>query len=290
MDSNFNSTDTVIAPNYPAGFIPRDFHNNQLYQLDLPEFSGPLDLLLFLIHRERVAITDIPVAKITGQYLDYLSLMREMDIDVASEFLVMAAELLEIKAKMLLPKPELENGDQDDSDPRKDLAQRLLEYQKVKAIATQLENSDMLGREVFLPGTVVADTNENLSYYRQLDPYILVATLASIMQANQGEPVRLLDLTHLNVRKMMERLLTMMGDKETKSFSQLLPGGYKKVEKVVNFLAILELAKIHMVRLYQAGPQQEIFVVPLYRDMEEAMGLMYSTLEMASDDEELFDE
>ena len=93
--------------NFPPGYVPNDFSNQDLYQLEFPSFTGPLDLLLFLIHREKVDITDIPVSKITRQYLDYLSLMEHLDIEIASEFLSMAAELLEIKAKLLLPKPEL---------------------------------------------------------------------------------------------------------------------------------------------------------------------------------------
>lgn len=274
------------SPAYPAGFVPGDFSNNSLYQLDLPEFSGPLDLLLYLIHREKVDITDIPVAKITSQYLDYLARMEELDIEVASEFLVMAAELLDLKARLLLPKPELEEAEEE-IDPRQELARRLTEYQKVKELAAGLEKADMLGRDIFAAGGVADNNVETLNYFRQLDPYSLVTALAAVMQAGHGEPVRLMDLTHLNVRKTMERLLDMLADRQGKNFSALLPPDYRRVEKAVNFLAILELAKIHMVSLNQSGPQGEITVVPLYHDINEALGMLYSTLESNDDDAEL---
>ncbi len=272
----------------PAGYTPKEYSSSELYRLELKAFSGPLDLLLFLIHRDKIDISDIPIAKITANYLEYLGIMQEMDIEIAAEFLAMAAELIELKAKMLLPKEVTEEAEEEE-DPREALAARLLAYKEVKNLAKALDRRPHLFRDTFLAAEAIGQHDEKSGFFRQLDPYLLIATLAELMHESHGEPVRLMDLTHLNVRKMMERLLTQMNDNKTKSFTFLLPEAPGAVERAVHFLAILELAKIHMVRLHQADPTAEIFVTPLYRDKEEAMRLLYSTLDISDEyDEEIF--
>src|SRR4030042_830004 len=122
------------------------------YQVKLQVFEGPLDLLLFLIKKNEIDIYDIPIAVITQQYLEYLEMMKNLDLDVAGEFLLMAATLLLIKSKMLLPTPEEQpaEGEQEEEDPRAELVRRLLEYQRFKEAAQQLVKGPLLDREVFV--------------------------------------------------------------------------------------------------------------------------------------------
>jgi segregation and condensation protein A len=129
------------------------------YPVTLPVFEGPLDLLLYLIRRQEIDIYDIPVARITEQFLDYLALMEALDIEVAADFLVMAATLMEIKSRMLLPRPpaELVEEEEDEEDPRAELVRRLLEYQQYKSVAGELNKRAAEQQRVFLRSTVVQE-------------------------------------------------------------------------------------------------------------------------------------
>ena len=123
-----------------------DFIN---YKIQLENFYGPLDLLLFLIRRHQVDIFDIPISFVCARYLEYIKMMQDLNVDVASEFMSLAAELLLIKSKMLLPRPVDVDGDEEETDPRAELVRRLLEYQKYKDAAVQLADHDWLGRDSF---------------------------------------------------------------------------------------------------------------------------------------------
>ena len=127
------------------------------YRVKLEVFEGPMDLLLHLIKKNEIDIYDIPIALITQQYLEYLELMKQLNIDIAGEFLVMAAELMHIKSKMLLPKPEFEEEEEEGPDPREELVRRLIEYQQFKEAAEQLRERELLGRDVFIRGATAQD-------------------------------------------------------------------------------------------------------------------------------------
>lgn len=223
------------------------------YQVRLEKFEGPLDLLLHLIRKNEVNIYDIPIALITQQYLDYLGMMKSLNLAVAGEFLVMAATLVQIKSKMLLPLDEREEDEEDGPDPREELVRRLLEYRTYKDAAGQFANRERLWREIYHrdlgePSPVKSD--ETL-----LDE----VTLFDLVDALQGVLARtpdrhLLEITpdHLTVKDRMNAILEALEGKEAIPFLDLFESASQRLVVIVTFLALLELIRISLVRVFQA--------------------------------------
>ena len=220
----------------------------------LEAFEGPLDLLLHLIEKNKVSIYDIPIAEITDQYIEYVAAMDHEDLDLVSDFLVMAATLLDIKARMLLPKEE-EDGEESE-DPRADLVQRLLEYKKYKYMSGELRDYAVLGEQVLFHGE---DIPEEVRRYRppvDLDELLGDVTLARLKRVFDDVMRRREDLVDPVRSKFgrIERETVQISDQIVKvrkavsggrrqSFRNLLKRGASKVEIVVTFLAVLELIK-----------------------------------------------
>jgi segregation and condensation protein A len=230
-------------------------------QIELPyqvrvegvNFEGPLDLLLHLIRKNEVNIYDIPIALITQQYLDYLSVMKSLNLAVAGEFLVMAATLVQIKSKMLLPVDEREQDEEDGPDPREELVRRLLEYKTYKEAAGQLDNRERLWREIFRrdqgPMPSVRRDEELLE---DLTLFDLVDTLQDILARTPDR--RLLEITpeSLTVKDRMNAILEALENKESFPFVDLFEGVSQRLVIIVTFLALLELIRISLVRVFQA--------------------------------------
>lgn len=235
------------------------------YQLNLEVFEGPFDLLLHLIEKNEVNIYDIPIAEITQQYLDYLSAMQEMDLEIASEFLVMAANLLAIKAKMLLPKLPKEEGEEESLDARSQLVQDLLEYKHYKEMANLLEERNL---------------SQNLLYPRA-DMEEVYLALFEPENPLEGKQLADLQLAFANIcRRLAEKPMVhtiikeqvTIGDKvrqiETAllqnpagiTFTGLISSGSSKLEVIVLFLAVLELLKTRRIDVQQDGNYEEIFI------------------------------
>ncbi len=219
----------------------------------LPTFEGPLDLLLHLIRANEVDVHDIPIALISAQYLEYLELMHELDIDVASEYLVMTATLAHIKSCMLLPPDpdaEIEGGE----DPRAELARRLAEYARFKEVATELDTRPQLGRDVFeaMPDLSEVGKREavlDVSLFSMLEA--LRRVLAHLPQEEQHHQIQIERVT------LQDRMIAVMdflreAAEPTVLFEDLLRDGEATRHRLVmTFLAILELAHIQAVRLFQ---------------------------------------
>lgn len=235
------------------------------YPVTLPVFEGPLDLLLFLIRRQEIDICDIPIARITLQFLDYLSLMEEMDIEVAGDFLVMAATLLEIKSRMLLPKPpvfEEEFEDAIEEDPRAELVRKLLEYQQFKSAAGDLNQRAEEQKRLFSRTTVVP----NLSFSRpepalagNPDAFSLWTALQEVLARVEaaGPVFREVTRPKVTIRQQMLHILKLLEHSTTGvTFAAIifyegrtdLP---TRVEVIVTFLALLELMRLHRVVVRQ---------------------------------------
>jgi segregation and condensation protein A len=233
----------------------------------LPLFEGPLDLLLHLIREQQIEITDIPIARITEQYLEYLALMEVFDLDVAGEFVVMAATLLEIKSRMLLPRPPaaLEDPDAAGPDPRAELVQRLLEYEQYKAAAGQFRLLEEIRRQSF--AREPEEPEDQTAPLAELTPADLVRAIERMLAAagEQGDEITTLAREKINLRlRMREIWAALSGWEGPMPFSALFEifgtSPPSRIEIVVSFLAVLELLRAGRIRVRQAGPLGEIFL------------------------------
>jgi segregation and condensation protein A len=246
--------DSVPPPNATlavAGAMPEIMASGSGDELKLVlgEFDGPLDLLLYLIRQEQVSIYDIPVARITDEYLRYLRLMQELDIAVAGDFLVMAATLIEIKSRMLLPKdPFAEAAGEEEEDPRTALVNQLLEHQKFKAAAQMLWSRATVEQAVFMRGELETD-KENPEVTVGL--FDLLKVFQKILTRHKEEVLMEIEREELSMSDMLERLKNMVlkdGELNLRTFFEM---ARSRRELVVAFLSILELVRTANVHLFQ---------------------------------------
>ena len=223
------------------------------YQVRIENFEGPLDLLLHLIKKHEINIYDIPIALIAQQYLEYIEAMKSFNLNVAGDFLVMAATLLQIKSKMLLPVDEAAQDEDDGPDLREELVWRLLEYKAYKEAAYQLDGQEKMWREIFSrtpasPEPAVSDETplDNVSLFD------LVDALQQILNRNPGKKLIEIIPDNLTVRERMNLILEMLEGKESVSFADLFDPASHRLVVIVTFLAMLELIRLRVTRVFQA--------------------------------------
>ena len=237
-------------------------------RVQLEIYEGPLDLLLHLIKKNEVSITDIPIATITEQYLATLELMETLSLDLAGEFLVMASTLVHIKSRMLLP-PEADDPDDEDGvDPREELVRRLLEYQRYKEAAVELEQREMLARDVFTR-TLAPVEEVGPRGFRELSVFELLNALKQVFDRLPKDSAHDVILEKITVREKMTFLLDSLRGHRNLLFEALFDAAKSRMEVVVTFLALLELVKVRAIRVYQeemAGP----ILIEAAADMDEA--------------------
>jgi segregation and condensation protein A len=219
-------------------------------RVQLEVFEGPLDLLLHLIKKNEVSITDIPIATITEQYLATVELMQDLSLDVAGEFLVMAATLIHIKSRMLLPASEDAEEDEESADPRAELARRLLEYQRFKDAAAQLEQREVLTRDVFVR---CGARNEEIPLpgFREVSVFELLTALRRVLERFPNDSVHEVTLEKITVREKMTLVLDTLRARGRVLFEALFSEAKTRMEIVVTFLAMLELVKVRAIRIVQ---------------------------------------
>ncbi len=224
------------------------------YQVRIENFEGPLDLLLHLIKKNEINIYDIPIAMIAQQYLSYIEAMKELNLAVAGEFLVMAATLLHIKSKLLLPVEESAEDEDDGPDPREELVRRLLEYKTFKEAARQLDIQERMWREIYSrPAAPHEDAPEaDEAMLENIGLFDLVDALQGILDRNPGK--RLLEIIpdNLTVRDKMNTILEALEGQESLGFEVLFEASCHRLVIIVTFLALLELIRLRTVRVYQA--------------------------------------
>ena len=232
------------------------------YTVRLEMFEGPLDLLLHLIHKNELDIFNIPIALITEQYLEYLKLIKVLNLDIAGEYLLMASTLLHIKSKMLLP-PSPEEEEEEGKDPRAELVRRLLEYQKYKMASTELGRRPMLDRDVFIRLASV-EKQETEEERIEVTLFELIEAFRKVLERAKVEAVHEVILDRLTVEDKVQEILTLL-QKENRSiaFHLLFPEQASRRMIVVTFLALLELVKMKLVRLFQAAPFETIRISPV---------------------------
>ena len=234
----------------------------QLYKIKIPEFEGPLDLLLHLIRENKVDIYDIPISLITGQYLQYIEIMKELDLEIAGEFLVMAATLIQIKSRMLLP-PDEEAAPEEMEDPRLELVQRLLEYQAYKDAAGILKEKEDEALKIF--GRPPGDLKEEevpepeLSLF-DVNLFDLLAAFKKLLE-NAPPEMRTISRETLTVKDKMMHIADIMENLESIRFEELFSESFTRVQLIVTFLALLELLRLGLARVYQEKEFGNIWII-----------------------------
>lgn len=239
-------------------------------RVELDIFEGPLDLLLHLIKKNEVSITDIPIATITEQYLATLDLMQTLNLDVAGEFLVMAATLVHIKSRMLLPAGDDEDDEEEGADPREELIRRLLEYQRFKDAADRLEQRELLTRDVFARCAARAE-EVGPSVFHEVSVFELVGALQRVLERLPKESVHEITLDKITVREKMTLLLDTLRASGKVLFDSLFGEAKTRMDVVVTFLAMLELVKVRALRIFQDEPSGPI-VIEALAGMDQASG------------------
>jgi segregation and condensation protein A len=227
------------------------------FPVKLSAFEGPLDLLLHLIRRNEVNIHDIPIALITAQYLAAIELLQELDLDIAGEFLVMAATLIHIKSKMLLPRPETAAGveGEPEEDPRDALVRRLLEHQKFKAAAGLLHEREQLRAAQWLrpDGRVAEIAGEEFEPELEVDLFSLLTAFQAVVARAKLRPKVLLPPEQMPVEVRIEQLLLRLSETEACGFEDLFADIHDRAGLIVTFLALLEMIRLKLIRVYQSG-------------------------------------
>lgn len=217
-------------------------------RLQLGEFAGPLDLLLYLIRREQANIFDIPVARITDKYLEYIKLMERLDIAVAAEFLVMAATLIEIKSKMLLPQDPVAEGEEEPEDPRQELVDRLLEHQKFKLAAETLWTRATVEQAVFTRGAIETDDNNPEISATVFD---LFEAFQKIMDRHREEIEMEIHREEMSLAEMLRNLRARLKIEKKLSLVKLFEEMGSKRELILAFISVLEIVRTESVKLTQ---------------------------------------
>ena len=226
------------------------------FPVKLEHFEGPIDLLLHLIKKNEVDVHDIPIALITQQYLDAIHLLQELNLDIAGEFLVMAATLIHIKSKMLLPRPETAAGVAgEEEDPRDALVRRLLEHQKFKAAAGLLhEREELRSAQWQRPDEAVAHiAGDDYEPELEVDLFSLLNAFQAVVDRAKMRPKVLLPPEQIPVEVRMDQLLARLSETEAIGFEELFADVDDRAGLIVTFLALLEMIRLKLVRVFQSG-------------------------------------
>lgn len=234
-----------------------DFESSpDAYTVKLDSFEGPLDLLIHLIRKNEVNIYDIPISLITEQYLGYIELMQEMDLDVAGEFLVMASTLIHIKSRTLLPRPETAEDAGPAEDPRETLMRRLLEHQKYKAAAELLHERETLRNAQFTrpDASVASAAGDAYEPELEVDLFSLLAAFRGVLERASRRPRMVLPPEQLSIGDRMQQLLERLSETEACGFEDLFADGDgSRPFMIVTFLALLEMIRLKLIRVFQSG-------------------------------------
>ena len=222
------------------------------YHVRIENFEGPLDLLLHLIKKNEINIYDIPIALIARQYLDYLSVMKELNLAVAGEFLVMAATLLHIKSRMLLPADEAPLEEEDGPDPREELVRRLLEYKQFKEAASQLDGRERLWRDMFVREVLPpVDAQADEALLDDVSLFDLVDVLQVVLARHPGKHMVEIIPDSMTVRDRMNAIIEALEGQASVDFLSLFEAASHRIVIIVTFLALLELIRIRVVKVFQ---------------------------------------
>lgn len=240
-----------------------------VYKCKLKIFEGPLDLLLHLLKEQKMDICDIPIAEITKQYMQYLEMMQELNLELVGEYLVMAAELTRIKSKILLPSPEM--GEEDDfgggEDPRSELMRRLREYQRYRDAAFELRMKEHDRQQVFSRGGEI-EIEENSETPELMDATVfdLFTAYQKILDSKSFEKDYEIEITEMSVTDRMQYILDILNSSDSVTFESLFTVLNSKQEIIVTFLGILELMRLKLMRVQQS---QHFETIRIYKSADQ---------------------
>ena len=249
----------ALVQGEPLTVIPQDLYiPPDALQVFLEAFEGPLDLLLYLIKRQNIDILNIPIAAITRQYMEYIQLMDELELELAAEYLVMASMLAEIKSRMLLPRPV---SDDDEDDPRAELVRRLQEYEQFKKAAADLDELDRLEREIHLTSIDIPQLDIVVPQ-PEVELHELMAAFRDVVNRAEQFASHHVEREPLSVRERMLMVLERLHADEFTSFTDFFDPSEGRMGVVVSFIAILELLKESLIEIVQSRPYAPIYVKP----------------------------
>lgn len=240
--------------------------------IDLPQFEGPLDLLLHLIQKHEIDVLDIPISFVTAKYLEMIELMRLLDLDIAAEYLLMAATLAHIKSRMLLPSPPAEeseasaDGDEGE-DPRAELVRRLLEYQKYKAAAEELASRGVVGRDVFPRGAEIEVDELGEAPLAELPVIALLEAFDKLLKKRKLTISHEVTAERVSIAERINEIVDRLRERRTARFDELFDDAQTTLDLVVTFLALLEMTRLRMTRLYQSGHEEPLHVTLVLLDV-----------------------
>jgi segregation and condensation protein A len=232
------------------------------YKVQLEVFEGPLDLLLYLIKKDELDIYDIPIERITSQYMQYIDLMRMLDLNIAGEFIVMAATLMMIKSRMLLPPEERTELEEEEEDPRWDLVRQLVEYKKFKDAAMHLEGLEERQLDVFARGSDAATLGPagEVSLH-DVSIFDLISAFNDVLKKVKTEELKEIFAERYTVAEKIDMIVNMIKTQDRLSFSSLFINVGSRHEIVCTFLAVLELIRLKQIVARQEKPFGEILIV-----------------------------
>lgn len=228
--------------------IEQQIEKKVTFPVKLEVFEGPLDLLLFLIRKNKIDIYDIPVALITRQYLEYIELMKELDLDLASEFILMASTLIRLKIKMLLPPRE----EEEEEDPREELVSALLEYKKYKEVAQTLQRKEE--EEQFLYSRsdfCCMEADNGIDFLEEANIFDLLVAFKNILDKQPRESYHSIEFQKVDLEQRIQYVLDYLSNKEKVRFEELFQDNPIRLVLVVTFMAILELIRLQEIRIMQ---------------------------------------
>ncbi|MFQ5672058.1 MAG: segregation and condensation protein A [Nitrospinales bacterium] len=244
------------------------------YQFKLDVFEGPLDLLLHLIREQKMDLYDIPIAEITRQYLDYLNLMKELNLEIAGEYLVMAAEMTRIKSRILLPREEVaDEPEQEGEDPRQALMQRLQEYQRYKDAAFELRKRELDRQQVFSRSAPLDLPDEPGGDLIDANVFDLLSAFQKVLKGKSFAEDYEIKVTVISVAEKMKEILEILNASESVTFNSLFTDLSSRLEVIAAFLALLELIRMKLIRSQQAGGFEtiRIYLVGDHETQQEAL-------------------
>ena len=233
------------------------------YRVKLQNFEGPLDLLLFLIRKNEVDIYDIPISEITRQYLEYVEIIKILDLEMAGDFIIMAATLIRIKVKMLLPRPELDEDEEEIIDPRMELVTRILEYKRFKEVAHKLQDLENGQLKVF-PRIYLQFTEEEvedeIAFSEDVNLFSLIQAFKRALDNIPKDTYHEIKDIEINTEEQIDYILNTLNNQKQFSFYDLISQFQEKIIMIVTFIALLELIRRGQVVVKQATPFGEIWI------------------------------
>lgn len=233
------------------------------YKIKLEAFEGPLDLLLFLIRKNEVDIYDIPIALITQQYLEYLEIIQLLDLESASDFILIAATLMRIKSQLLLPKPDVEEDEEDITDPRQELIERLLEYKRFKDVAVDLGEKEKMALQQYPRGSFKIEENgfdEEFLNSSEVTLFDLVAAFKKLFDQKKHVPIHRVQEINVTLEERIAYIEEKLRGGDKLKFSELFEKNDTKIVLIVTFIALLELIKQGIVQATQSQPFDELIL------------------------------